>query len=112
VAESILEGRDSNVKEEVKHNGVMKRQWKLWLWSAFVGFGVGAVVAALAMWAAWSHNMQGEIYNEVGIDWLYWLLIGLSWFLPSSFVCTLIVRPLPGLLAYVFNVVIANEAKQ
>ena len=104
-----LEGCESKVVEEVKHNRIMRKPWKLWFLSASVGLGVGAIVAALVMWAAWSHNMQGQIHNEARIDWLYWSLIGFSWFLPTSLICALIVRLFPGILAYVFNVVIAKN---
>ncbi len=41
---------------------------------------VGLICAAFMMYVAWQHNAQGEIHNEEGIDWVYWLLIGLSWF--------------------------------
>ena len=41
----------------------------------------GLVLAGLMMSVAWEHNAQGEIHNEDGVDWGYWLLIGFSWFI-------------------------------
>jgi len=43
---------------------------------------LGLLVAIAAMTAAWQHNAQGEIHDASGIDWGYWFLIGLSWFVP------------------------------
>ncbi len=34
------------------------------------------------MASAWTHNSQGEIHLDGVIDWSYWLLIGVSWFVP------------------------------
>jgi L-cystine uptake protein TcyP (sodium:dicarboxylate symporter family) len=48
--------------------------------SIFLGF----LVAALMMYVAWEHNSQCEIYCEGSVNWLYWLSIGFSWFLPVS----------------------------
>ena len=42
---------------------------------------LGLIFAAFMMYLAWEHNPQGEIHNENGIDWWYWFLVGLSWFL-------------------------------
>ena len=38
--------------------------------------------AAFMMASAWTHNSQGEIHLDGMIDWSYWLLIGVSWFMP------------------------------
>ncbi len=38
--------------------------------------------AAFMMASAWTHNSQGEIHLDGVIDWSYWLLIGVSWFVP------------------------------
>lgn len=41
---------------------------------------LGLCVGALAMYVAWQHNSQGEIHDETGVYWGYWLGIGFSWF--------------------------------
>lgn len=45
-----------------------------------VFFAAGALVAAAMMYIAWDHNSQGEIHDETGIHWGYWLFLGITWF--------------------------------
>ena len=42
---------------------------------------LGILVAACAMYVAWSDNPQCEIHCQGHIDWKYWLFIGASWFI-------------------------------
>jgi len=44
---------------------------------------IGTVVSALMMDVAWEHNSQCEIHCEGVINFSYWILIGLSWFITS-----------------------------
>ena len=60
------------------------------VWAAFLGAIAGLIVGGIAMAAAWQHNTQGEIRVDGNIDWGYWILIGISWALPTA----LIVGPL------------------
>jgi hypothetical protein len=55
-----------------------------WKTGALFGNLVGLSVAAVMMYVAWEHNLQGEIHNEDGVSWAYWFLIGLSWFIPVA----------------------------
>jgi hypothetical protein len=65
---------------------IRRHPWKTGICIGTLG---GALVAAAAMYAAWQHNPQGEIYDESGVDWGYWLVIGVSWFLPTTFVLSI-----------------------
>ena len=56
--------------------GFLDRPWKT---AAVLGSSAGLVAAGLMMYVAWQHNAQGEIHEESGVHWLYWLGIGLSW---------------------------------
>ena len=42
---------------------------------------VGIIISILMMNVAWKHNSQGEIHNEGVINYFYWILIGVSWFI-------------------------------
>jgi hypothetical protein len=42
---------------------------------------IGLALGAFMMYVGWQHNSQGEFYDETGVHWGYWFLIGLSWFL-------------------------------
>jgi hypothetical protein len=53
---------------------------------------VGAFVAAAMMYAAWDHNPQGQIHDESGVYWGYWLSLGSAWFIAIGVV--------PSLLAF------------
>ena len=50
---------------------------------------IGLIVSILMMYIAWKHNSQGEIYSEGMIDFSYWILIGMTWFI-ITFVVVLI----------------------
>ncbi|SRR6266404_346581 len=41
---------------------------------------IGLILGAFMMYVGWQHNSQGEFYDETGVHWGYWFLIGLSWF--------------------------------
>ncbi len=41
---------------------------------------------------AWKHNAQGEIYTKETIDFSYWFLIGLSWFILGFIVVFLLIK--------------------
>jgi hypothetical protein len=76
----------------------MKDPWKA---GALVGSAVGLIASTAIMYIAWDHNAQGEIHNEDGVSWGYWLLIGFSWFVPVSAFLSLVVG---GLFALVSRV--------
>ena len=63
----------------------MPKPWKLCLTiSAFAGL----VLAGLLMWMAWDHNPQCEIHcAEQGIDWGYWLALGVGGWLIGFLIC-------------------------
>jgi hypothetical protein len=44
-----------------------------------VGVGIGLVLAAIAMAAAWRHNPGGEFHSAAGIEWGPWLTLGGLW---------------------------------
>jgi hypothetical protein len=68
-----------------------------WRTGALLGSTVALIVSAVIMYIAWDHNAQGEIHGESGISWGYWLLIGLTWFVPVAASLSLV---LGGLLAF------------
>ena len=41
---------------------------------------IALIVSIVMMNVAWEHNSQGEIHSEIGIDFAYLFLIGMSWF--------------------------------
>jgi len=41
---------------------------------------IAVMVSIVMMYVAWKYNSQGEIHSEIGIDFTYWLLLGMSWF--------------------------------
>ena len=47
---------------------------------------IGLIVSILMMDVAWEHNSQCEIHCEGVINFSYWILIGLSWFIMSFIV--------------------------
>ena len=57
----------------------------------FTSFSIGFILAGFMMYVAWNHNAQGEIHIGGSVDWGYWLLIGLSWFIPAFFVTFIII---------------------
>ena len=52
------------------------------------------------MYIGWEHNPQGEFHNEFGVQWGYWLFLGLSWFAPVSVGVSLVFGSILSLLAY------------
>jgi hypothetical protein len=71
-------------------------------WKTGTMFGIvsGLLVAALVMYVAWQHNAQGEIHDEFGVHWGYWLLVGFSWFVPVAVTISLIFGGLLAVAAY------------
>jgi hypothetical protein len=57
---------------------------------------LGLCAGVLAMYAAWQHNSQGEIHDETGVYWGYWLGIGFSWFV--------LIAGIPWLVAAVITI--------
>jgi hypothetical protein len=53
------------------------------------------------MYIAWDHNAQGEIHNEFGVSWGYWLGLGLGWFVPVAVPASAVVGSTLSLVAYV-----------
>ena len=41
---------------------------------------IALIVSIVMMNVTWEHNSQGEIHSEIGVDFTYWLLLGMSWF--------------------------------
>lgn len=60
---------------------ILYRPWKT---AAVLGSSAGLVAAGLMMYVAWQHNAQGEVHEESGVHWLYWLGIGVSWLVVVS----------------------------
>lgn len=48
---------------------------------SFLVFAI--LVGSLAMLIAWQHNPQCEIHCGGLVNWSYWLLIGVSWAVPT-----------------------------
>ena len=38
------------------------------------------MVSIVMMTVAWEHNSQGEIHSEIGVNFSYLTLLGMSWF--------------------------------
>jgi len=72
-----------------------------WKAGAIVGALLGLVVAGLIMYIAGDHNAQGEIHNEFGVSWGYWLGLGLSWFALVAVPASAVVGTALSLAAYV-----------
>jgi len=96
VVESAGQGEKQNVTVV---NPTHKKQYRPWKIGGIFGSLSGFVVAAMAMLAAWDHNPQGTIHSESGIDWVYWLSLGFSWFVIVCAVVSLIVGGLVAVLA-------------
>lgn len=65
---------------------------RAWAWAVTLGSGVGLLVAAVVLSAAWEHNPQGE-FHELGVvhwDSVLWL-VG-SWFVVFALAVALIAR--------------------
>ncbi len=54
---------------------------------------MGLIVSITIMYLAWEHNSQGEIYSEEGINFSYWILMGMTWF-SMTFVVVFIIKKL------------------
>jgi len=52
----------------------------------------GLILGAIMMNIAWEHNAQGEIYTNETIDFSYWFLIGISWFILGFIVMFLLMK--------------------
>ena len=74
----------------------MRAPWKT---GVLLGSAIGLVVAIIIMSVAWDHNAQGEIHNENGVSWGYWLLIGASWFVPVAASLSLVLGSLLALVS-------------
>lgn len=56
----------------------MKRHpWRI---AITIGVVLGALAAALSMFAAWDHNPQGEFHASGNVHWRSLLAVGGSWF--------------------------------
>jgi hypothetical protein len=65
--------------------------FKIWIRSGIAGCVLGAMVAGFVMYAAWDHNPQEEFHGMNGIQWLPWFGVGLSWFVPTFVLITIVV---------------------
>jgi len=61
-----------------------------WKTATLFGSIFGSLIAAVMMYVAWQHNVQGEIHGDTGINWQYWLLIGMTWFALSAPLCSFV----------------------
>jgi hypothetical protein len=61
-----------------------------WKTGGILGSLGGLLVAAAVMYVAWQHNPQGEIHDELGIDWPYWILLGFVWFVPATVIISVV----------------------
>ena len=52
---------------------------------------IGLIVSILMMNVAWKHNSQGEIHSEGVIDFSYWVLIGMTWFIMTFIVIFILI---------------------
>ena len=52
----------------------------------------GLILGAIMMNIAWEHNAQGEIYTNETIDFSYWFLIEISWFILGFIVMFLLMK--------------------
>ena len=78
---AVVEPADQAEKRNVTVvNPTQKKKYRPWKIGGICGSLSGLAVAAMVMLAAWDHNPQGTIHNESGIDWVYWLSLGFTWF--------------------------------
>jgi len=62
---------------------------------------IGLTVSIFMMYVAWEHNPQGEIYSEGVINFSYWILIGMTWFIMTFivvFIFTILVRKIKNMI--------------
>jgi len=62
---------------------------------------IGLIVSLLMMDVAWKHNPQCEIHCEGVINFSYWILIGISWFIMTFivvFIFTILVRKIKNMI--------------
>ena len=56
--------------------------------SFIISLCAGLFLGGLGMWMAWDHNPQCEIHcAEQGIDWGYWLALGVGGWLIGFLIC-------------------------
>jgi len=55
---------------------------KLGTWRTSLLFSglCGVLIAAIMMFVAWQHNPQGVIFDQAGVHWKYWMVLGCFWF--------------------------------
>ena len=41
---------------------------------------IALMVSIVMMYVAWEHNSQGEMHSEIGVNFSYLILLGMSWF--------------------------------
>jgi len=70
------------------------------LTALIIGIVIGLCCASLMMYVAWNHNAQGEIQNENGVNWYYWMAIGLSWFAVTA--------PIAGIISWFILFLLAS----
>jgi hypothetical protein len=58
--------------------------------ASLVGSIPAVLVGAAVMYVTWSDNLSMTIRGEDGVDWSYWLMLGVSWALPAFVLFTVI----------------------
>jgi|AntRauTorckE6833_2_1112554.scaffolds.fasta_scaffold15371_3 phosphate/sulfate permease len=51
---------------------------------------LGFIVASLMVYTAWQHNPQEEFRSGKAVNWSHLLSLWLSWFLPVSFLLSIV----------------------
>jgi uncharacterized protein YneF (UPF0154 family) len=51
---------------------------------------IGLIVGGIIMAIAWEHNPQGEFHEPGNVHWGYWIMLGVSWFVPTCGVVTIL----------------------
>lgn len=69
------------MKRRMKHVGIV---------SLLLGIMTGFLVGGMMMAIAWDHNPQGEFYEPGNVHWGDWIMLGVSWLVPTSGAVTIL----------------------
>lgn len=65
------------------------RRWQSTLVTpSLVGLVPAALVGAAVLYVTWSDNLSMTIRDENGVNWSYWLGLGVSWAIPTFVLVT------------------------
>lgn len=80
--------RDALEGGDAEHPAVVVG-WRQTLGKAsVVGVVPAALVGSVVMYVTWTDNLSMTIRDETGVDWLYWLMLGGSWAIPTFILTT------------------------